>query len=205
MNIILLGAPGAGKGVQSKAIAEHFNIPIVSSGDILREFAKKQSTDSKLNGEMQGGQLISDEFVMELIFNELKSNKYTNGYILEGVPRTLVQAEAIEKHNINIAAVIYINVPEDIVKERVLHRKVCKSCGKIYNEEGKTICAQCGGELFKRNDDNEEAIKERLNVYHKKTEALIEYYRAKNLLKEINGNQQISNVSKEMFGVLESL
>lgn len=205
MNIILLGAPGAGKGVQSKAIAEHFNIPIVSSGDILREFAKKQSTDSKLNGEMQGGQLISDEFVMELVFNELKSNKYTNGYILDGVPRTLVQAEAIEKHSINIATVIYINVPEDIVKERVLHRKVCKSCGKIYNEEGKTICAQCGGELFKRNDDNEEAIKERLNVYHKKTEALIEYYKAKNLLKEINGNQEISDVSKEIFAVLESL
>ena len=201
MNIILLGAPGAGKGVQSKAIAEHFNIPIVSSGDILREFAKKQSEDSKLNGEMQGGQLISDEFVMELVFNELKSNKYTNGYILDGVPRTLVQAEAIEKHNINIAAVIYINVPEDVVKERVLHRKVCKSCGKIYNEESKTICAQCGGELF----NNEEAIKERLNVYHKKTESLIEYYRTKNLLKEINGNQEISDVSKEIFAVLESL
>ena len=126
-------------------------------------------------------------------------------YILDGVPRTLVQAEAIEKHNINIAAVIYINVPEDVVKERVLHRKVCKSCGKIYNEEGKTICTQCGGELFKRNDDNEETIKERLNVYHKKTEALIEYYRAKNLLKEINGNQQISDVSKEIFAVLENL
>ena len=121
------------------------------------------------------------------------------------MPRTIVQAKAIEKYNINIAAVIYINVPEDVVKERVLHRKVCKICGKIYNDESKIVCVQCGGELFKRNDDNEEAIKERLNVYHKKTESLIEYYRAKNLLKEINGNQHINDVSKEIFAVLESL
>lgn len=205
MKIVLLGAPGAGKGIQSGIIEKHFNVPSISSGNLIRKYISSKSENSDLNKSMLSGKLLSDEFIMNLVLKELGKPRYSKGYVLDGVPRTITQADMVIEHGMSIDTVIYFNVSDEIAIKRILQRKVCIKCGTIYSGNEKNTCAQCGGELSKRSDDNKETLKERLISYHKQTEPLIDYYTLKGILKTIDGNKKIEDVSKEIFTILESL
>ncbi|GHU86337.1 adenylate kinase [Clostridia bacterium] len=199
MKLILLGAPGAGKGSQGRILEEHYNILTLCSGDILRNRVKKEADDPDLKENMNDGQLVSDEYVMNLVMAELKKPEYEKGYILDGVPRTVEQADMLERNGIKVDAVFYIDVPDEVVKRRILNRRVCGSCGAIYCGKDLLKCDQCGGNLEKRADDTAEVIQERLDVYHEKTEPLIDYYSEKGLLKRVDGNQEKEKVAELMF------
>ncbi|GHV29009.1 adenylate kinase [Clostridia bacterium] len=205
MRLILLGAPGAGKGSQGRILAEHYGILTLCSGDILRNRVKKEADDSSLKENMNDGQLVSDEYVMNLVLSELKKPEYRKGYILDGVPRTVEQADMLERNGIKVDAVFYVDVPDEVVKRRILNRRVCGSCRAIYCGESLLKCDQCGGDLEKREDDTAEIIQERLDVYHEKTEPLINYYSEKGLLKKVDGNQEKEKVAGLMFDVLGRL
>ena len=190
MKIVFLGPPGSGKGTYASRIAPKFNIPHISTGDIFREHLKK-GTDigKKIERVMKEGNLVSDDIVMEVVKERISRDDCKNGYIFDGFPRTLEQARMLDEMD-NIDVVINIVVPDDWVIKRITSRRTCRKCGKIYNvlfirpkEEGK--CDECGGELYVRDDEKEEVIKERLRVYKELTEPLIEYYRKKGLLKDL--------------------
>ncbi|MDR2817232.1 MAG: nucleoside monophosphate kinase [Oscillospiraceae bacterium] len=205
MKLILLGAPGAGKGSQGKILAEHYNILTLCSGDILRSRVKEKAGALGFAESMNGGQLVSDEYVMNLVMDELKKPKYENGYILDGVPRTVEQADMLERNGIKVDAVLYIDASDEVVKRRILNRRVCSCCGALHCGADLLKCGQCGGNLEKRADDTAEVIQERLNVYREKTEPLVGYYSERGLLKKFDGNQEKEKVAELMFDVLERL
>ncbi|HIH77863.1 MAG TPA: adenylate kinase [Halobacteria archaeon] len=204
MNIILLGLPGGGKGTQARFITEKFGIPQISTGDMLRD-AVTNKTDLGLKAKeyMDAGKLVPDDLVIKIVEERLKRDDCKDGFILDGFPRTLLQAEALDKiltrMSKKIDYVINIDVPaEDIVK-RLTSRRICKKCGNIYNLlsnppkiDGK--CDICGGELYQREDDKEETVRRRLQVYKEDTEPLIMYYKSKGVLKTIDGRKDIDDV-----------
>ena len=204
MNIILLGPPGGGKGTQARFITEKFGIPQISTGDMLRD-AVTNKTDLGLKAKeyMDAGKLVPDDLVIKIVEERLKRDDCKDGFILDGFPRTLLQAEALDKiltrMSKKIDYVINIDVPaEDIVK-RLTSRRICKKCGNIYNLlsnppkiDGK--CDICGGELYQREDDKEETVRRRLQVYKEDTEPLIMYYKSKGVLKTIDGRKDIDDV-----------
>lgn len=204
MNIILLGPPGGGKGTQARFITEKFGIPQISTGDMLRD-AVTNKTDLGLKAKeyMDAGKLVPDDLVIQIVEERLKRDDCKDGFILDGFPRTLLQAEALDKILIRMSKkidyVINIDVPaEDIVK-RLTSRRICKKCGNIYNLlsnppkiDGK--CDICGGELYQREDDKEETVRRRLQVYKEDTEPLIMYYKSKGVLKTIDGRKDIDDV-----------
>jgi len=204
MNIILLGPPGGGKGTQARFITEKFGIPQISTGDMLRD-AVTNKTDLGLKAKeyMDAGKLVPDDLVIQIVEERLKRDDCKDGFILDGFPRTLLQAEALDKiltrMSKKIDYVINIDVPaEDIVK-RLTSRRICKKCGNIYNLlsnppkiDGK--CDICGGELYQREDDKEETVRRRLQVYKEDTEPLIMYYKSKGVLKTIDGRKDIDDV-----------
>ncbi|ABP67845.1 Nucleoside-triphosphate--adenylate kinase [Caldicellulosiruptor saccharolyticus DSM 8903] len=212
MRLIILGAPGAGKGTQAEYLSSRFGIPHISTGDILRENVKNQTELGKKAKEyMDKGLLVPDEIVIEIVKNRLMQDDCKNGFLLDGFPRTIAQAEALEKVLADLGQkidkVLNIEVPDEKILERMSGRRICKSCGASFHvvyrppkKEG--ICDICGGQLYQREDDKEETVKKRLEVYHAQTQPLIEYYKNKGLLVTAVGQEEIADTTKEVLKAL---
>ncbi|RMF33631.1 MAG: adenylate kinase [Alphaproteobacteria bacterium] len=213
MNIILLGPPGAGKGTQARRLVEERGMIQLSTGDMLRE-ARTSGTElgKRVAAIMDAGELVTDEIVIGLIEERLEKDKGA-GFIFDGFPRTLAQADALgdllAKHHANLAAVIELRVDDDELVRRITARSTCAKCGEVYNditrpipEDGK--CVVCGGTEFKRRaDDNEESLRTRLMEYYKKTSPLIGYYYAKGKLHSVNGLNDIDRVAADIAAILD--
>lgn len=205
MKIILLGAPGAGKGTQAERISEKLNIPAISTGFIIRQaIADKTEIGIMAKDLIDKGQLLPDDVVIKLLVDRIKSDDCKNGYILDGFPRTIAQAEALEEMGIKIDHVVDIELPDDIIIERLSGRRECSVCGSTYHishnkpsVDGK--CDSCGGELVRRKDDEPETIKNRLAVYHKQTEPLIAFYKQRGVLLPIDGQGEVAETTNKVF------
>lgn len=196
MNIIFLGPPGAGKGTQAQKICSALNIPQISTGDILRR-AMKEGTETGLKAKsfIDAGQLVPDEVIIDIVKERLAMDDCRQGYILDGFPRTVPQAEALDTFA-TINCVIELDVKDEVLVERLSGRRVCVKCGATYHLSmlnGKTTCDVCGEELIQRNDDKAETVLNRLKVYHDQTAPLIGYYENKGLLKKVDGAQGLEN------------
>ena len=212
MNIILFGAPGAGKGTQAAELVKRYNLTHISTGEMFRDAIAKQTEMGKLaNSLISKGNLVPDEVTIGLVKERLAQEDCKNGFILDGFPRTLPQAECLDiicqELNIKIDYVIDIEVSEEDVIERLSARRVCKSCGASFHlilnkpkQEG--ICDICGGELYTRKDDNKESVIVRIKTYREQTSQLIDYYKKKGILLEINGQQKINDVTNEIVNKL---
>jgi len=206
MRLVLLGAPGAGKGTQAKKLIEKFGTPQVSTGDLLRAaVAAGTPLGREAKSYMDKGELVPDRVVLGMVEERLKQDDCKKGYILDGFPRNTVQAEALDKMlgslGMPLSAALSVDVPFDDLMKRLTGRRTCRACGQMYNvhfnpskKEGK--CDKCDGELFQRDDDKEETIKKRLEVYNVQTAPLIDYYRKKGILSSIKGTGSID----EIFG-----
>lgn len=213
MKIIMLGAPGAGKGTHAKKITEKFGIPAISTGDIFRENIKNGTELGKKAKEyMDAGNLVPDELVCDLVVDRLKQDDCKNGYILDGFPRTIPQAEALTaalaKDDDAIDYALEIFLEDQAIIDRMSGRRVCKSCGTTYhvvNIPPKTegVCDECDGELIVRDDDAPETVKKRLDVYHEQTAPLIDYYKKQGILKVIDGSKGLDTCFEEICGILE--
>ena len=213
MKIIMLGAPGAGKGTHAKKITEKFGIPAISTGDIFRENIKNGTELGKKAKEyMDAGNLVPDEPVCDLVVDRLKQDDCKNGYILDGFPRTIPQAEALTaalaKDDDAIDYALEIFIEDQAIIDRMSGRRVCKSCGATYhvvNIPPKTegVCDECDGELIVRDDDAPETVKKRLDVYHEQTAPLIDYYKKQGILKVIDGSKGLDTCFEEICGILE--
>lgn len=213
--IIILGPPGAGKGTQAKAICEALDIPHVSSGDIFREHLSKQTELGKLaDGYMKSGQLVPDDVTIRMIGERLKEPDCANGALLDGFPRTIPQAQALEdllaKMDAKVSAVISLEVPAEVLMERLNGRWTCPACGRVYHEKHNPprqagICDVDGIPLIQRPDDRAETVRQRIEVYRAQTEPLIDYYRQKDVLVPVDGSQSIEAVRQDILSVLEGL
>ena len=205
MNLILLGAPGAGKGTQAELISEKIGIPAISTGNMLREAMRNGSELGKqIKQSMDEGSLISDDVIMAIIAERIAKPDCENGYLLDGFPRNVFQAEELDKIT-NVERVVDIEVDFTKLLKRITGRRVC-ACGESYHVDflnGKTECSHCGGKLYQRADDNEATVKERLSVYQKQTAPLIEYYSKAGKLLEINGDKAIDDVFEEIVEKLK--
>lgn len=209
MKLILLGAPGAGKGTQAEIICEKFNIPTISTGNILRE-AIKNGTEMGLKAKsyIDNGNLVPDSVVIGIISDRLKMEDCKNGFILDGFPRTIPQAEALDKMGIQIDCALSIEVADEKIMQRLSGRRVCGGCGASYHIDYKKpavsgICDACGEKLVQRNDDKPETIADRLAVYHKQTEPLKDYYKAAGKLKIVEGQEEVSDTTALTLKALE--
>lgn len=212
MNIILLGAPGAGKGTQAKFISEKFKIPPISTGDMFR-YALKNKTElgQKADAFMQRGQLVPDEVVIAMVEERIKQDDCKSGFVLDGFPRTVVQADALEQLLLRlgrkIQVVLNFTVSEPVLIQRLSGRRVCKNCGSTYHIEFSPtrqngICDQCGGETYQRVDDAESTVRDRLQVYKIQTEPLVSYYRQKGLLKDVDGTGTVAQITQFIYSSL---
>lgn len=213
MRIVLLGAPGAGKGTQAKKLIEKYGIPQISTGDLLRAAVSAGTALGKeAKSYMDKGELVPDSVVLGMVEERLKQDDCKKGYILDGFPRNTAQAEALDKMleslNMALTAAISVDVPFEDLMKRLTGRRTCKSCGQMYNvyyspskKEG--VCDKCGGELFQRDDDKEATIKKRLEVYTAQTEPLMGYYRAKGILKSVPGTGSIDEIFSKICAILE--
>lgn len=196
MNVILLGAPGAGKGTQAVGLAERYSIPHISTGDIFRSNIKEKTpVGIEAKSYIDKGQLVPDEVTVRIVKERIEKDDCKNGYLLDGFPRTVAQAEALSAFS-EIDAVVNIDVPLDKLCARITGRRVCSKCGESYHIDylnGSTTC-KCGGELIQRADDNEETVAKRLDVYVNQTSPLIDYYKTKGKLVEVNGDGDIDAV-----------
>lgn len=209
MKLILLGAPGAGKGTQAEVICKALNIPAISTGNIIRE-ALAQGTEMGLKAKsfMDAGQLVPDDVVIGIIKERLAKDDCANGFILDGFPRTIPQAEALDAMGVVIDRVIDIEVPDEKIAARMSGRRVCKNCGSSYHLEYKAPkadgkCDACDGELIQRKDDAPETVLDRLAVYHKQTEPLKDYYSKKGILRIVEGQEEIADTSALTLKALE--
>lgn len=197
MNIILLGAPGAGKGTQATRISEKFGLPHISTGDIFRDNIKRQTEIGMLaKSYTDKGQLVPDEVTCEIVKGRLQNADCKDGYLLDGFPRNLFQAEELDKFS-KVDAVINIDIDLSLLMDRLCGRRVCKECGESYHVStlgGETKCARCGGELYQRKDDNPETVQKRLDVYKAQTAPLIEYYTRKGLILNFTGSEAPAEV-----------
>lgn len=209
MKLILLGAPGAGKGTQAEVICKALNIPAISTGNIIRE-ALAQGTEMGLKAKsfMDAGQLVPDDVVIGIIKERLAKDDCANGFILDGFPRTIPQAEALDAMGVTIDKVIDIEVPDEKIAARMSGRRVCKDCGSSYHLEYKApkaegVCDACDGELIQRKDDAPETVLDRLAVYHKQTEPLKDFYSKKGILRIVEGQEEIADTSALTLKALE--
>ncbi len=209
MNLIFLGAPGAGKGTQAEIVSEKYNIPAVSTGNIIRE-AMKNGTQmgAKASEYVQKGELVPDEVVIGIIKERLAEDDCKNGFILDGFPRTIPQAEALDSMGIAIDKVIDIEVPDDKIVTRMSGRRVCPNCGASYHIEYKKpakegVCNNCESELIIRKDDNPEVVLDRLHVYHEQTEPLKDYYNKAGKLVVIEGQEEVADTTALTLKALE--
>lgn len=211
MKIVLIGSPGAGKGTQAKILTKHFNIAHISTGDLLRdEINLKTELGLKISDIINSGELVSDEIVATLISNRIKKDDCKNGFILDGYPRNVTQAETLENIVGKIDKVVFIYVPDEVIIERMSGRRSCEKCGQMYHlkyNPPKKVdsCDICNSSLIQRKDDNIETVQKRLNVYNQSTSPLIDFYRKKALLLEINGVNKIEIISKELIDSLSNL
>lgn len=213
MKIIMLGAPGAGKGTQAKQIAEKYTIPHISTGDIFRANIKAETElGKKAKKYMDEGLLVPDELVMDLVVDRLQQDDCEKGYVLDGFPRTIVQAEGLDKELAKLGQkmdyAIDVEVPDENIVNRMSGRRACVGCGATYHiqyaapaKEG--ICDKCGGELILRQDDAPETVKKRLGVYHDQTQPLIRYYDQEGILVKVDGTKDIEDVFADIVKVLE--
>ena len=210
MRLILLAAPGAGKGTQAEMLSEHYGIPSISTGAILRKNISEGTELGKIAAEyINDGKLIPDDLMIKVMDERFKQDDCKNGFILDGFPRTIAQAEALSASDIVIDKVLSLEVDDETIVERLGGRLECKSCGATYHTEHRTPkvegkCDKCGGELGVRSDDKPETVRERLKTYHAQTEPLIEYYREKGLLCVAKGRSEIADTSKAVFEALEA-
>ncbi len=215
MRIVLLGAPGAGKGTQAKKIVEKYGIPQISTGDILRQ-AVADGTPLGLEAKkyMDKGELVPDEVVIGLVKERLGQDDCKKGFILDGFPRNTSQAEVLDRvlgeMNMPLQLALSVDVDFDVLMKRLTGRRTCRQCGQMYNiyynppkKEG--VCDKCGGELYQRDDDKEETIRKRLEVYQAQTAPLIEYYDRKGILKRVNGVGNIDEIFANICAILDTL
>lgn len=212
MKIIMLGAPGAGKGTQAKMIAAKYGVPHISTGDIFRANIKNGTElGAKAKEYMDKGLLVPDELVVDLVIDRFKADDCAKGYILDGFPRTIPQAEALDaalaKRNEKVDFAIDVNVPDENIVKRMSGRRACVGCGATYHivnvppkKEG--ICDTCGGELILRDDDKPETVLNRLSVYHEQTQPLIDYYTKEGILKTVDGTVPMMDVFSAITAIL---
>ena len=210
MKLILLGAPGAGKGTQAEVICEELKIPAICTGNIIREAVKNGTPmGAKAKTYMEKGALVPDDVVIGIIKERLVQDDCKGGFILDGFPRTVPQAEALDAMGVAIDRVVEISVPDEAIEKRLGGRRVCGSCGSSYHMEHKPpkqegVCDKCGGELILRKDDQPETIRDRLKVYHDQTEPLKDFYQGKGILRVVDGQAGIENTTKQVLAALEA-
>ena len=212
MKIIMLGAPGAGKGTQADKICAKYNIPHISTGDIFRANIKNNTElGQKAKSYMDKGELVPDELVVDLVVDRIKADDCTNGYVLDGFPRTIPQAEALDAAlaaiNDKVDYAINVEVPDENIINRMSGRRACVACGATYHivhipTKVEGVCDKCGAELILRDDDKPETVKNRLNVYHEQTQPLLDYYTAKNVLHEVDGTKAMEDVFSSIVSIL---
>src|SRR4030065_1312227 len=214
MRLVLLGAPGAGKGTQAKILIEKYNVPQISTGDLLRAaVAAGTNLGKEAKSYMDKGELVPDSVVLGMVEERLKQDDCKKGYILDGFPRNTAQAEALDKMLSDMGApltvALSVDVDKDVLMKRLTGRRTCKSCQQMYNiyfsapqKEG--VCDKCGGPLFQRDDDKEETIKKRLDVYDTQTAPLFDYYGKKGILKSVKGTGSIDDIFNEVCKILGS-
>lgn len=212
MKVVMLGAPGAGKGTQAKKIAAKYNIPHISTGDIFRANIKNGTElGKKAKTYMDQGLLVPDELVVDLVVDRVNQEDCADGYVLDGFPRTIPQAEALTKalasQGQKLDYAIDVDVPDENIVRRMSGRRACVGCGATYHLEyaptkKEGICDVCGGELILRDDDKPETVEKRLGVYHEQTQPLIDYYTKEGVLKTVDGTRSLEEVFQEIVGVL---
>ena len=214
MNIVLLGGPGAGKGTQSEFLIEKFGMLHISTGDLLREaVANKTESGLKAKSYMDAGDLVPDEVIVGIMKDKFSTSDISNGLILDGFPRTVEQAKALDEMlgdlNTQIDKAILIDTPNDVIIKRICSRRMCKDCGHIGSVLGLSaedaanyVCPDCGGEMYQRDDDNEATVKNRIEVYEQKTAPLIDYYSQQNKLEKVDGS---ASSPQEVFENLQKL
>ena len=205
MNLILLGAPGAGKGTQAELLVEKLGIPAISTGNMLRE-AMRNGTDlgKQAKQYMEAGELVPDELILGIVAERVSQSDCANGFILDGVPRTLAQAEALDAKGVRIDHVVSIEIADDVIEGRMTGRRVCSKCGASYHivanpPKAEGICDLCEGELIVRKDDAPETVRHRLDVYHASTEILKDFYQKLGRLRLVNGSQSIEGANEDIL------
>lgn len=210
MRLVLLGAPGAGKGTQAALIAKRFNIPTISTGDILRAAMKnKTPIGLKAKEYVDSGRLVPDEIIIGIVKERLEAPDCRNGYILDGMPRTIAQADALNESGIEIDKVISIETDDDTIIKRMAGRRVCLKCGTSYHIEAAPpekdgICDNCGDELVIRKDDNPETLRKRLEIFHSETKPLIDYYQKRNKLSSVSNKNSIDETNRAIIKILDT-
>ena len=208
MNLILLGAPGAGKGTQAELLIEKLSIPAISTGNMLREAVKSGSElGLKVKKLMEEGSLVPDDVVLDIVAERVARPDCEKGFILDGVPRTLAQAEALEARGIRIDHVISIEIEDEVIEGRMTGRRVCSNCGASYHivanpPKTEGVCDLCQKELITRKDDAPETVRHRLEVYHELTEVLKDFYGKRDKLRLVNGNQSIADAQKDILAAI---
>ena len=211
MKLILLGAPGAGKGTQSAKISEKYNIPAIATGDILRG-AIKEGTELGLSAKsyMDAGKLVPDDVVVGIIKDYLSTDACKNGFILDGFPRSIPKAEALDTMGVKIDVVLSIEVPDEKIIARMSGRRVCRGCGASYHVEYipskvEGVCDKCGGELYVRDDDKAETVANRLKTFHTQTEPLKDFYAEKGILVTVEGQEEVADTTALVFEALSKV
>ena len=205
MNLILLGAPGAGKGTQAELLGKQLSIPAISTGNMLREaIANGTELGKQVKKIMDEGSLVPDDVILDIVAERVSRDDCARGFILDGVPRTLAQAEALEARNVRIDHVVSIEIDDSEIEGRMTGRRVCSKCGASYHvvanpPKAEGICDQCRGELIIRKDDTAETVRHRLNVYHAQTEVLKDFYRERGKLRLVEGNQPIEDANRDIL------
>ncbi|MEE3492476.1 adenylate kinase [Ruminococcus sp.] len=210
MKLILLGAPGAGKGTQAAVISERYHIPQISTGNIIRAALKSGTAMGKMaKSFIEEGKLVPDDVVIGIIKDRLEEDDCKDGFILDGFPRTIPQAEALDKMGIEIDKVIDIEVSDDVIIDRMSGRRVCEKCGRPYHlvslrPKVKGVCDDCAGALIQRKDDHPDTVKSRLDIYHKETEPLKDYYEKQGKLYVVEGASSVEETTRLTFEALEA-
>ena len=208
MNLILLGAPGAGKGTQAEMLCRKLQIPTISTGNMLREaMANGSDLGKQVKQAMDEGRLVDDDLILSIVAERTSKPDCYNGFILDGVPRTLIQAEALDKKGIAIDHVVSIEIDDAVIEGRMTGRRVCPQCGASYHitanpPKKENTCDLCGTEVTIRKDDTPETVRNRLAIYHQSTEVLKDYYAKQNKLRLIHGNQSIEGVFRDILRAL---
>lgn len=215
LNLIFLGPPGAGKGTQAKQVVEKYNIPQISTGDLMRAaISSKSAIGEKVKSYVSSGALVPDALVLEILLNRLADDDCSKGFLLDGFPRTVGQADSLEialdEKKMPLAGVISMEVPDEVLVGRLTGRRICRKCGTSFHLEFlkpkiENVCDYCQGELYQRKDDTKEVISNRLKIYHEQTSPLIDFYGKKNLLASVDGNQKIEMIFQEICVIISKI